>query len=192
MSDSPKKNQKKAPGRQSRRRSGFFDAAADPTQDLEKYLLKGEEVLVQGHIHRAIYWKAIAVLVLGVLVGFLVAKELGILLVVVSIFMGIHAMALRIVLLIAVTNRRILARYGLLQVDVVDLPFSKIESIELERMLLGMILGYATVVVQGTGNRYIPIPYVANGDAIRNAYNEIQYAEDEEPADPKESGGNET
>jgi len=165
----------------------MFNETADPTQGPEKYLLKNEHILAEGRIHGAIYWKTVAVLLIGILVGFFVAKELGILLVVVSVLMGIHATALRAVLMIVVTNRRILARYGLLQIDVVDLQFDKVESIELERMLPGLIFGYGNVVVMGTGQRYIVVPFVANGGNIRRAYNEIQYGEeDEEPQESKE------
>jgi hypothetical protein len=74
--------------------------------------------------------------------------------------------------MLVVTNKRVLARYGLLQVDVVDIHFDKIESMELERMLPGYIMGYSNIVVMGTGNRFIVIPYVANGIQLRRAYNE--------------------
>ena len=76
-------------------------------------------------------------------------------------------------LILAVTNKRVLARYGLLQMDVVDIRLSKIESIDLERMLLGHILGYATVVVMGTGQRVIRVPFIGNADVFRRYYNEM-------------------
>ena len=59
------------------------------------------------------------------------------------------------------------------KVDVVDMRFSKIESVELERMAAGYIMGYSNVVIMGTGNRYVVIPYVANGPEIRQAYNRL-------------------
>jgi hypothetical protein len=33
-------------------------------------------------------------------------------------------------------------------------------------------MGYSNVVLMGTGSRFIVIPYVANGVAVRRAYNE--------------------
>ena len=81
--------------------------------------------------------------------------------------------------MLVLTNKRVLVRYGLLQMEVVDIRFNKIESVELERMPTGMMMGYATIVIMGTGNRYISIPYVANGRRIRRAYNEMVLGEDE-------------
>ena len=40
-------------------------------------------------------------------------------------------------------------------------------------MLPGFIFGYSTVIVAGTGNRVIAIPYVANGIDIRRRYNDL-------------------
>ena len=69
-------------------------------------------------------------------------------------------------LLLVVTNKRVLARYGLLQMDVVDIRLSKVESIDLERMLMGHIFGYSSVVVAGTGQRIIRVPHIANGEVF--------------------------
>lgn len=82
-----------------------------------------------------------------------------------------QAMLTKYFLRLALSNKRVLARYGVLQVDVVDVPFNRVESVELERMLPGQIFGYANIIVMGTGNRYIRIPFVANPRAFRRAYN---------------------
>lgn len=140
---------------------------------LEDRLVAGEEVLANAEITKAIYWPSIAVLVISVLFFVFVASNLGILFLVVSALMAGYAAARRKVLLLVLTNKRVLVRYGLLQMDIVDLHFDKLESIELEQMPTGMMMGYSRVVIMGTGNRYISIPYVSNGRKIRKAYNEI-------------------
>lgn len=165
-------------------------AKADPNEDedarkmrlasIEDMLVKGEEVIVQARIHWAIYWRAAAVLILSVLVGGFIVKELGYLLLVTSLAMFIHAWLKKSILLLVVTNKRILVRYGILQVDVVDMHFDKTESIELERMIPGYLLGYANVVLMGTGNRYVVVPYVENAVEIRRTYNKIVLSDDEE------------
>lgn len=147
--------------------------------DIAEMLLKDEEIILSGRIHPAIYWKAVAVALFSVPVALFIAWELGTLLAVVSLLMFVHATALRLILMVVVTNKRLLTRYGLLQIDVVDVHFDKIESIELERMLPGYMFGYSNVVVMGTGQRYIVIPFVANGPAIRRAFNEITLADED-------------
>lgn len=139
---------------------------------IEERLVKGEHIISSARISDGIFWKAGVVFVFALLVALLLAKELGLVLAVAAVAMGIQAVLMKEVLLLIVTNKRIFARYGILQVDVVDIHFDKIESIELDRMLPGYVLGYSNVIIMGTGNRFIMIPYVANGVDIRRAYNE--------------------
>ncbi|MCB1593059.1 MAG: PH domain-containing protein [Alphaproteobacteria bacterium] len=151
--------------------SAEFETFQD--QEIKRMLVTGEEVVLRAELHNAIYWKSAAVLILGLLFFVMVAVPLGVLLLVVSVIMFLTAMITKHYLLLAITNKRVLARYGLLQMDVVDIRFSKIESIDLERMLPGHLLGYATVVVMGTGQRFIRIPFIANAEAFRRYHNEI-------------------
>lgn len=163
MSAAPKKS-KPARARVSRRRND---------NDIAERLLEGEKVVAEARISDFIYWRCLAVLAFAVLVGVLLAVELGALFLVVALIMAVHATILKSILLMVVTNKRVLVRYGILQVDVVDIHFDKVESMELERMITGYMMGYANVVVMGTGNRYIVIPFVANGPQLRRAYNEM-------------------
>lgn len=139
---------------------------------MQERLVEGETIVLSAIIHPAIYWKACAVFAMALLVALFVAPELGLVLAVAAVGLTIQAVLLQKILMLTVTNKRILARYGILQIDVVDVHFDKIESIELERMLPGYLFGYANVVIMGTGNRYIVVPYVGNALAIRRAYNE--------------------
>lgn len=146
-------------------------------QEIEKILVKGEEVLLRAELHGALYWKSVAVLIFALMLG-LVIPTLGVLLAVVGALMLIVAILTQHFLLLAVTNKRVLARYGLLQMDVVDIRLSKIESIDLERMLPGHIFGYANVVVMGTGQRIIRVPYIGNAEKFRRFYNEMVLIEE--------------
>lgn len=166
-------------------------------QELNRMLVSGEEVVLRAKLHSAIYWKSIAVIVLGCIFLIFIARPLGYLLLTVGAIMVVLAMITKHYLLLAITNKRVLARYGLLQMDVVDIRFSKIESIDLERMLPGHLFGYATVVVMGTGQRFIRIPYIANAEAFRRYHNEITLVRegiheddvDNLPAPPAEGKG---
>ena len=104
--------------------------------ELARMMVSGEEVLLRARLHNAIYWKSIAVLIIAFLL-FFIAIPLAVFLAVVGAFMLCISIMTKHFLLLAVTNKRVLARYGLLQMDVVDIRLSKIESIDLERMLPG-------------------------------------------------------
>ena len=146
--------------------------------NIRSMLVEGEEIVEQAVISDAIYWKAIAVLVIAIAVALTVAIELGVVLAIAAIALFVHATLKKEILFFVLTDRRIFARYGILQVDVVDVRFDKIESIELERMVPGYVLGYASLIIMGTGNRFISIPYVSNGLQIRRSYNQLTLEDD--------------
>ena len=148
--------------------------------DIKSMLVEGESIVEQGVIHDGIYWKPAAVLLMALLVALFIVVELGVLLAIVAIIMFVHATIKKEILLFVLTDKRVFARYGILQVDVVDIRFSKIESIELERMLPGYLMGYANLIISGTGNRFIVIPYVGNGVQIRRSYNRLTLSDEDE------------
>ena len=144
-------------------------------REIEKMLVSGEEILLLGKLHKALYWKAVAVLIFAFLMLFYILP-FAILFGIVGAIMLCVGILTQHYLLLAVTSKRILARQGLLQMDVIDIRLSKVESIDLERMLPGHIFGYANVVVMGTGQRLIRVPYIANAEAFRRFYNEMALA----------------
>lgn len=172
VSENNKKPKKKP---QQRKRSAPVKTFLE--EEIDRVLVADEKVILKAELHNAIYWKSVAIVILAIVV-YLFAPPLGTLLAVVGIIMFLLAMMTQHFLLLAVTNKRVLARYGLLQMDVIDIRLSKVESIDLERMLPGHIFGYASVVVMGTGQRVIRVPYISNADAFRQYYNEMVLADE--------------
>ncbi len=136
-------------------------------------LIKDEQIIVTGVVSNGIYWKAIAVFIFAIIVAIFIAFELGVFFAVVAVLTAIYAIIMKEILTLVVTNKRILVRYGILQVDIVDIHFDKVESVELARMLPGYLLGYSNVVIMGTGSRIIVMPYIENGVEVRRAFNEM-------------------
>lgn len=153
---------------------------ASRKRGIRERLLPGEHVVEQAVISNFIFWRATAVFIIAILVALFIAQALGILLAGAAVLMAIYAILLKEILFLAVTNKRVLARYGILQVDIVDIHFDKVESIELKRMLTGYLMGYSDVVIMGTGLRYIVVPFVANGIMLRRAYNDLTLSHPEE------------
>lgn len=171
-------NSKPRPDRQPKKKNTKKTSSRSfQDEQIDSMLVRGEEVILRARLHNAIYWKSVAVLLFAFLI-FTIAAPLGIMLLVVGLIMLCVTILTQHYLLLAVTNKRVLARYGLLQMDVVDIRLSKIESIDLERMLPGHIFGYANVVVMGTGTRMIRVPYIGNAEAFRRYYNEMVLAEE--------------
>jgi hypothetical protein len=70
---------------------------------------------------------------------------------------------------LAVTNRRVIAKFGLIKRSTVELNLSKVESIRVEQSVMGRIFGYGSIVVTGTGSTMEPIPYISDPIRFRQA-----------------------
>jgi uncharacterized membrane protein YdbT with pleckstrin-like domain len=79
---------------------------------------------------------------------------------------------------LAVTNRRVIAKFGLIARSTVEMNLAKIESVRVEQSVMGRLLGFGSIIVTGTGSTMDPIRYIADPIAFRQA---IQAATDALP-----------
>ncbi len=70
---------------------------------------------------------------------------------------------------LAVTNRRVIAKFGFVRRSTVELNIAKIESVRVEQSVAGRLFGYGSVYVTGTGSTMDPIPFIADPIAFRQA-----------------------
>lgn len=155
-----------------------FQASVPLKHAVKSMLLPDEKLVRVVTISAGIYWKGLAVLVFAVLL-FLKWPPLGILFLIVSGLMLLIAYLTKHFLLLAATDKRILMRSGIINLDIIQLRYSKIESVELAWTLIGQFLGYASVVITGTGQRVTIIPFVADAVAFREEMSAILLAKDE-------------
>ena len=134
--------------------------------------MPGEQVVSMAVISGGIYWKGIALFIVSVLV-MLKAFSLGAFLMFVSLLMLSIAYLTKYYLLLGATNKRVIIRSGIVNLDVIQLRYSKVESVEQSWTIIGQILHYASVVITGTGRRVVVIPFVANAAEFRSAINAI-------------------
>ena len=146
-------------------------------QDIPSELREGERVLVKAKLSQGIYWKPISVMVLA-LFFFTFAPPLGFFLSIVAFFMGSYFYLMKHFIVFTVTNQRLLMRAGIIKIDSLQIRLDRIESVEIQRTLVGQFLNYATLVVTGTGTRLAFIPYVENAAEVRNVLDEILYTRD--------------
>jgi uncharacterized membrane protein YdbT with pleckstrin-like domain len=76
---------------------------------------------------------------------------------------------------LAVTNRRVIAKFGLIARSTVEMNLAKIESVRVEQTVMGRLFGFGSIIVTGTGSTMDPIRFIANPIAFRQA---IQAATD--------------
>ena len=74
---------------------------------------------------------------------------------------------------LVITNRRIIAKFGLIQRHTIELKLSKVESIRVAQSILGRLLNYGNLEIVGTGGTREPIPRISNPLMFRRKFDEI-------------------
>ncbi|PJB70530.1 MAG: hypothetical protein CO093_07740 [Alphaproteobacteria bacterium CG_4_9_14_3_um_filter_47_13] len=140
-----------------------------------KALLREDEKIIRvATIHWGIYWKTVA---FGLLTLYLLLSpfflHLGIFFALIVVIMFSLAVLYKQFLILVLTDKRVFLRHGIIRVDTIQIRHSRIESVETEKTIMGQILGYAVVVIYGTGSRRTAIPFIADALEFRNELDEM-------------------
>jgi len=148
---------------------------------IDNALTAGEKVIYQGSIS---YWSVLPALLVGGLItlfGLLgaagsVAAGGGIGAGLVPLVIGAGILLVAYIKLktteLAITSKRVIAKFGFISRKTVELNLNKVESIQVEQGILGRILNYGSLVIAGGGNPQAPIPGISNPMAFRKAFAE--------------------
>jgi len=136
---------------------------------VEAALIPGEKILHQGRVSWWSVWHLIA---------------LGVLLLVVGIGLGFFIWAwIRVKSSeLAITNKRVIAKFGFVSRNTVEIAIPKVESIQVQQSMMGRMLDFGTLIISGTGTSHAPIPSIADPLAFRRAFLEAQEAAQKMPA----------
>ena len=129
---------------------------------VEGALTKGEQVVHQGKVS---IWSLAALLLLGLI--FLAFYGLGLL-------FWIAAAIRYFTTELAITNKRVIAKFGLISRSTIEINLQKIESIQINQGILGRIFNFGSIVVSGAGNPQAPIPGISNPLQFRRAFVDTQ------------------
>lgn len=69
---------------------------------------------------------------------------------------------------IAVTNRRVIYKTGLISRDTNEMNMDKVESVKVDQSIFGRLLDYGDVTVLGTGAGFEPLRKIAAPISLRN------------------------
>ncbi len=75
---------------------------------------------------------------------------------------------------LAITNKKIIAKFGFIRRNTIELLLPKIESVQVNQSILGRMLNYGDVIASGAGNPQAPVPHIDNPIEFRKAFMEIQ------------------
>ena len=75
---------------------------------------------------------------------------------------------------LAITNKRVVAKTGLIRRKTIEMNIPKIESLREEQSFLGRIFNYGSILVSGAGNPQAPILGISDPIRFKNRYFEVQ------------------
>jgi uncharacterized membrane protein YdbT with pleckstrin-like domain len=117
---------------------------------IESNLLPDEKIVYKAKLHWIIFWKAWALIVLGIVFLLIQPIVAGIV-----IAFGVFAMIAPIIDYatseFGVTNKRVIIKVGFLRRKTLELLLRHVEAISVEQSVTGRIFNYGSVTLTGTG-----------------------------------------
>jgi len=145
---------------------------------VKRVLQPGEAVVHLTRLHPVIFlpaflWAVVAVVLLiaslsvqgDLRIG---GEALAVFCVVFALAAAIPALVRRLSTDLAVTDRRVIYKSGVLARHTLEMNRSKVESVDVDQTVLGRILGFGTIVVRGTGGSLEPIRMISDPLTFRS------------------------
>ena len=141
-------------------------------------LQPGEKVIMIGRLSWIVYHRAIFLLVVGIILIVLERIYWGetvVILITAALFGALTLAAAiqgwfqRWITEIAVTDRRVIYKRGFINRHTIEMNMDKVATVDVDQSVLGRLLNYGTVTVQGTGMSFEPLRRIEAPLALRNA-----------------------
>ena len=143
-------------------------------------LQPGEQVLAVTRIHWWFLWRRTLLLVIAaaVLAGFASAQQgnaqtaliaLAVVALVLGLALAVGPAIARATTELAVTNRRIIHKTGLIRRHTIEMSRAQVESVDVDQGILGRFMNFGDITVHGTGTTPEPFRYIAGPLQFRSA-----------------------
>jgi len=126
---------------------------------IDDSLIEGETIL---HRARVSWWSQSGHVILGILL----------LVVVIGLFFLIYAWVKVRSTEIAITNRRVIAKFGFITRHTVEINLEKVEALRVDQGFWGRMLNYGTIHITGAGTSVAPMPDIADPLVFRRKFME--------------------
>jgi uncharacterized membrane protein YdbT with pleckstrin-like domain len=144
---------------------------------VQQVLQPGETVRFQTNIHWFVYLYAILALVvaLALLLWYYNDANGNLLLLYGALVFGVCAVVLaipawlkRLGTEVAVTDRRIISKSGLIQRHTTEVNMDKVESVDVDQSIFGRLFDYGSITIRGTGEGIATLRNIAAPLEFRN------------------------
>jgi uncharacterized membrane protein YdbT with pleckstrin-like domain len=144
---------------------------------LQHVLQPGEQVRRISSIHWIVYWPGVAVALLAVVAYWFsetryltgIWRYTAYALALVAVVLLIQQWLQLWVTEIAVTNRRVIYKKGLVRRQTNEMNMDKVESVQINQSILGRMLDYGDVTILGTGEGFETLRTIARPIELRNS-----------------------
>ena len=144
---------------------------------VQRVLQPGEQVRHISSIHWIVYWPGVAVALLAVVAYWLSETMLltgfwrytAYALALVAVVLLIQQWLQLWVTEIAVTNRRVIYKKGLVRRETNEMNMDKVESVKIDQSILGRMLDYGDVTILGTGEGFETLRTITSPLELRNS-----------------------
>jgi len=126
---------------------------------IDDSLIEGETIL---HRARVSWWSQSGHVILGILL----------LVVVIGLFFLIYAWVKVRSTEIAITNRRVIAKFGFITRHTVEINLEKVEALRVDQGFWWRMLNYGTIHITGAGTSVAPMPDIADPLVFRRKFME--------------------
>ncbi|ABL65432.1 PH domain-containing protein [Chlorobium phaeobacteroides] len=138
---------------------------------IEKNLMQDEKIHAKAKLHWTVFGKAILFIVAALVLMTLslqtsldgktelssAAWYFGVAVLIAAVWFFVEAFVKRQSTELAVTSKRVIAKFGFIRRSTMEMNHSKVESFHVEQSLLGRILRFGTLSIKGTGGGITPI-----------------------------------
>ena len=144
---------------------------------LQHVLQPGEQVRQISSLHWIGYWRGVAAALLAVVAYGLsetrllpgIWRYMAYALALVAVVLLLEQWLRWWVTEIAVTDRRVIYKKGLIRRHTNEMNMDKVESVQIDQSVLGRLLDYGDVTILGTGEGFETLRTVANPIELRNS-----------------------
>jgi uncharacterized membrane protein YdbT with pleckstrin-like domain len=145
---------------------------------IQSVLQPGEKIIMVGRLHWILYHRAIWCVALLVVLLDLEHGSWDVDWVIISttallgglaLLFAIQAWFIRWSTEIAVTDKRVIYKRGLINRHTIEMNMDKVATVDVDQSVLGRLLNYGTVTVRGTGLSFEPLYRIESPLALRNA-----------------------
>lgn len=138
---------------------------------IDDNLIANEQIIARAKVH----WFVFAPAALMVALSFASYGLYGgtaFVFALIGIPFALYAFFLYIATELAVTNKRVIAKYGFIMRKTFELNISRVESLNIDQSVIGRLLDFGDISVNGVGSAATPFRCIAAPLKLRRALNE--------------------